>query len=94
VVYRRLSTTRDASKEAPVTTRLRRSTVAASALAMALAGCAADDPASPDPEDLEEPAGDPEGAPENGTGEAEEGDGAPAVEGDSEGQFDPDEDDE
>jgi hypothetical protein len=71
--------------------RLRTSAVAVATLSVVGLGCAADDPATSDPDGLEEPADAPEGAPEDGVGEteAEDGTGEPAVEGDSEGQFDP-----
>jgi hypothetical protein len=74
---------------------LRRLVVPLAAVAALALGCETEDePISPDPEGLEEPADDPEGAPEDGLGDtdAEEGDGEPAVEGDTEGQFDPGDD--
>lgn len=73
--------------------RPHRATIAVATLAVALLGCE-EDPASTDPDGLEEPAEDPEGAPEDGLGDEgpETGDGEPAVEGDGEGQFDPEED--
>ena len=60
-------------------------------------GCGdGDAPISPDPDGLEEPAEAPEGAPDDGLGdaEAERGDGEPAVEGDGEGRLDPESQDE
>jgi hypothetical protein len=74
---------------------LRRLVLPIAALAVVMVGCADDqEPVSSDPDGLEEPADAPEGAPEDdlGDGSAEEGTGEPAVEGDSEGQFDPDDD--
>jgi hypothetical protein len=74
-------------------TTLRRAIVPLAALAMVAFGCEGEDePISPDPDGLEEPAEAPEGAPDDGLGDPEEGTGEPAVEGDSEGQFDPEDD--
>jgi hypothetical protein len=60
--------------------------------AFALVGCEADDePISPDPDGLEEPADDPEGVDAPLEEEAEPGDGEPAIEGEGEGRLVPDE---
>jgi hypothetical protein len=63
--------------------------------AFALVACEADDdPISPDPDGLEEPADDPEGVDAPLEEEAEPGDGEPAIEGEGEGRLVPDDDDE
>lgn len=74
----------------------RRWLVATLAAGIALTGCEGDAPEiSPDPEGHVDPADDPEGAPAHDEEfeEMEPGSGDPAVEGDTEGRFDPDEDD-
>jgi hypothetical protein len=70
-----------------------RATAIAVALALPLLGCETqEEPISPDPEGLEEPADAPDGTDDEL--DQEEGTGEPAVEGDTEGQMDPgDEDD-
>jgi hypothetical protein len=76
-------------------TTLRRVIVPVAALAMVGFGCEAEDePISPDPDGLQEPADDPEGSPDDELGDPsmEEGTGEPAVEGDGEGRFDPEDD--
>lgn len=61
--------------------------------AVALVGCEPDDdPISPDPDELEEPADDPEGADAPLEEEPEPGEGEPAVDGEGEGRLVPDED--
>ena len=61
--------------------------------AFALVGCEADDdPISPDPDGLEEPADDPEGVDAPLEEEPEPGEGEPAIEGEGEGRLVPDED--
>lgn len=59
-----------------------------------LVGCESDQEVSPDPDGLQEPGDAPEGADTDGLGDAEEGTGEPAIEGDSEGRLDPESSDE
>lgn len=73
--------------------RLRPLAATLAAGALALAGCETDDPISPDPEGLEEPADDPEGVDAPLEDEPEPGAGEPAVEGDGEGPLTPDDED-
>ena len=73
-------------------TRSTRLLAACAALSLGLLGCEAEeDPVSPDPDGLQEPADDPEGVDEDP--DAEPGTGEPAVEGDGEGRLTPEDED-
>ena len=74
--------------------RFRLATALAAVGVLMLTACEADDdPISPDPEGLEEPADDPDGVDAPLEEEPEEGDGAPAVDAEGEGRLTPDDED-
>lgn len=69
-----------------------RAAAVAALVALVLVGCETeDDPVSPDPEDLEEPADDAGGVDAPLDEEPEPGTGEPAVEGEGEGRLSPEE---